>query len=532
MSIYVSPGVYVKETDLSNLIPAISTTSAAIVGYSVKGDTTQIRLVTSKQQFIAQYGEPVLGNYFHYSALAYLDNGNQLWCYRVQNGALYGGVKIKISTSSAANAAISTGVSSPDFVFVSGEDNLFNIYGCNPGVWNNNLAVIVTNVSASDYTFQINVYLKDENSNYNQVESWTVSRKHQLDGYGNQQYMETAINSFSDYIWVADDDSQTDDKLPKPNTSVLAFARGSDGSAVADAQYTAGWAKFTNPEDVDVRLLIQGGGYVSNTVTVQTQMKTIAEARKDCIAILDVPYTSISSVSNTVTFRNSTQNFNSSYCALYTGWVKVYDAYNSTIVELPPSGYVASQVAYNDYTADVFYAPAGINRGQLNVLGVTPVYTQGDRDTLYAAQINPIQKFPGQGNVIWGQKMEQLKASATDRMNVRRLLLTLEKAMSASLNSFVFEPNSETTRFRITAMLESFLDTFSAKGAFQTELGDKGYLVVCDTSNNTPAVIDANELHVDVYVKPSRAAEFIQLNTIITTSGVSFEELISKGINL
>jgi hypothetical protein len=129
MSIYVSPGVYVKETDLSNLIPSLSTTSAAIVGYSVKGDTTQIRLMTNKQEFISEYGEPVLGNYFHYSALAFLDNGNQLWCYRVQNGAKYGGVKIKVSTSVSSNAAISAGVTSPDFVSVSGEDNLFNIYG-------------------------------------------------------------------------------------------------------------------------------------------------------------------------------------------------------------------------------------------------------------------------------------------------------------------------------------------------------------------------------------------------------------------
>ena len=532
MSIYVSPGVYVKETDLSNLIPSLSTTSAAIVGYSTKGDTTQIRLVTSKQQFVAEYGQPVLGNYFHYSALAYLDNGNQLWCYRVQNGALYGGVKIKTSASAQANAAITVGVSSPDFVHISGQDNLFNIYGANPGSWNNNLAVTITNVAGSpDYTFNINVYLIDSNSNYQLVETWTVSRKTQVDGYGNQQYLETAINGFSDYIVVADDTTQAGDILPKATSSTLTFAQGDNGSAIADAQYTAGWAKFTNPDEVDVRILINANGYVTDSVTVQGAMKTVVESRKDCIAILDIPYSYLTSVSNTVNWRNNTQDFNSSYCALYSGWVKVYDTYNATIVTLPPSGYVASQIAYNDYTSDVFYAPAGMTRGQLNVLGVTPIYTQGDRDVLYASEVNPLQKFSGQGNVIWGQKMEQAKASATDRMNVRRLLITIEKSLAVALNSFVFEPNSETTRFRITSMIESFMDTFSAKGAFQTELGDKGYLVVCDTSNNPPAVIDSNELHVDVFVKPSRSAEFIQLNTIITTSGVSFNELVTKGVN-
>ncbi len=532
MSIYVSPGVYTKETDISNLIPSLSTTSAGIVGYSAKGDTTQLRLVTSKQQFIAQYGEPVLGNYFHYSALAYLENGNQLWCYRIQNGALYGGVKIKVSTSVSANAAISAGVSSPDFVEVSGEDNLFNIYGANPGAWNNRLSVIISDVSATDYTFKIKVYLLDDNSVNQLVETWTVSRKTQVDGYGRQQYLETMINGFSDYIVVADDVTQADDVLPKANATALTFTQGNDGSAVTDANYVTGWGRFENPDEVDIRILINANGYASDPVVTQTEMKRIVEARKDCIAILDVPYAYIGTTANTVAWRNSTQNFNSSYRALYSGWVKAYDAYNDSIIELPPSGYIASQMAYNDYNADIFYAPAGINRGQLNVLGVTPIYTQGERDLLYAAGVNPIQKFSGQGNVIWGQKTQQTKASATDRINVRRLLLVLEKSLAIALNGFTFEPNNENTRFRIVSMIEAFLDTYSAKGAFQTELGDKGYLVVCDTSNNTPAVIDANELHVDVFVKPSRAAEFIQLNTIITNSGVSFNELLAKGINI
>jgi len=217
---------------------------------------------------------------------------------------------------------------------------------------------------------------------------------------------------------------------------------------------------------------------------------------------------------------------------LYSPWMKAYDQYNGTIVVLPPSGYVASQIAYNDYVSDVWYAPAGLNRGLLNVLSVDPVYTQGHRDTLYAAGINPLQTFRGEGNVIWGQKTEQTKDSALNRVNVRRLLITLEKAISVSLRFFVFEPNSETTRFRITAMIDSYLDLLSAKGAFQTELGDKGYQVVCDETNNLPATIDRNELHVDVFVKPSRSAEFIQLQVIITTTGASFNELISRGINL
>jgi len=224
--------------------------------------------------------------------------------------------------------------------------------------------------------------------------------------------------------------------------------------------------------------------------------------------------------------------FNSSYCALYSPWVKIYDQYNGVIVTVPPSGYVASQIAYNDYVSDVWFAPAGLNRGLLNVLSVTPVYTQGERDILYQAQVNPLQTFRGEGNVIWGQKTEQAKDSALNRVNVRRLLITIEKAISVSLRYFVFEPNSETTRFRITAMIDQYMDLLSARGAFQTETGDKGYLVQCNETNNPPAVIDRNELHVDVFVKPSRTAEFIQLQVIITTTGASFNELIARGVNL
>jgi len=529
MGIYVSPGVYVREKDISEIIPNLSTTIGGIVGYSAKGDTTQLRLITNTQQFIQEYGEPVPGNYFHYSALAYLENGTQLYCKRVTNGALYGGVKIKDESSIQSNAALSSGAVTPDFVTVSGEDNLFYIYGVNPGVWNNNIGIRITSIDSEEYTFNIEVYFTDSDGVTSKVETWTVSRQTKIDGYGKQLYLEDRINGYSDYIVVADDTTQSATILPKSQATTLSLGAGSDGSVVTDSEYVLGWDAFSNPDEVDIRVLINAG---QTGITVQQKMKTIAEDRKDCIALLDMPYSQLASVSSMVTWRNDTQNFNSSYTALYTPWVKVYDPYNDKILEIPPSGYVASQIAYNDYAAEVWYAPAGFNRGLLNVLGLTNVFTQGERDSLYENGINPLQTFSGEGTVIWGQKTQQAKASALDRVNVRRLLITLEKAISAALRYFVFEPNSEVTRFRIVSMIESYMDQLYAKGAFQTEAGDKGYSVVCDTTNNTPAVIDRNELHVDIFLKPSRAAEFIQLQTIITTTGASFEELVARGINL
>ena len=535
MGIYLSPGVYSKETDLSDIVTSIATTTAGIVGYSAKGDTTQLRLITNKQQFIQEYGEPNPSTgYFHYSALAYLENGSTLYCMRVVNGALYGGVAIKTDASSQSNAAISTGASTPDFIEVSGEDDLFNIFGKDPGVWNNNLGVRITNIDNTEYTFNIEVYYTDSDGISTNVETWTVSRESKVDGYGRQLYLEDRINGFSDYIVVADNTTEADTVMPKAQATTLAFSQGSDGSAVTNANVITGWGMFANPDDVDVRLLINAG---YTDVTVQQEMKTIAEDRKDCFAILDMPSDQLTSVAAMVTWRNSTQNFNSSYCGLYTAWVKIYDVYNDKMVAVPPSGYVASQMAYSDYNAEVWYAPAGFKRGLVNVLSVTDgvdrlVFTKGERDTLQQVQINPIQVFSGDGIAIWGEYTEQSKASALSLINVRRSLIVLEKSIAASLRFFTFDPNNENTRLSITAMCETYLDNLSAKGAFQLEAGDKGYKVVCDTTNNTPATIDMNELHVDIFVKPVRSSLFIQLNTIITTSGASFNELIARGVNL
>ena len=529
MAFYVSPGVYVREKDISEIVPNIATTSCALVGFSRKGSTKEIKLITNTRQFIEEYGYPKPGEYFHYTALAFLENGNTLYCLRVAKNALYAGAKIAVSGSSKNNQTLTEGVSEP--VYIQESDILFYVYAKDPGKWANDdgdipVGIKITNLSDTDKEFDIEVYVLSEGI-WGKVETWTVSRKHKLDGYGRQMYMEDRINGFSDYILVANDTTADEDLMPKEQATVLNLGGGYDGDTITDSEIVQGWDKFANPDDVDIRILLNGG---YSSVTVQQKMKSIAESRKDCIAILDVPYEYSKNVTGMVNWRKTTQNFNSSYCALYAPWVKIYDPYNDKILEIPPSGYVGSQIAYNDYVAEPWYAPAGFNRGILNVLGLNKVFTQGERDVLYQAQINPLQTFRGEGNVIWGQKTEQVKASALDRVNVRRLLIVLEKSISATLRYFVFEPNNEITRFRITSTIESFLDLLSARGAFQRELGDRGYKVLCDTRNNPPAVIDRNELHVDIFIKPIRAAEYIQLQTIITQTGAKFEELIARGI--
>ncbi len=430
---YLSPGVYVREKDISNIIPNVATTIAAVVGYSAKG-SLDIKLITTGQEWIEEYGQPVPGEYMGYSALAYLEKGNKLYARRVVNGALYGGVLIM--SDGHSNESMTVGVSTPSFQAISGKDILFYVFGKDPGIWNNDLGIRITNIQAADYEFDIEVYQKDSDGNYQQVESWTVSRKVKTDGFGNQEYLETRINGFSKYIVVADDTSQADTVMPAAQPTTLACAAGSNGSAINDSHVVTGWGYFANPDEIDINILINAG-YTG--VTVQQAMKTLAEGRKDCVAILDVPYAQLSSVTSTSTWRTVTQNFNSSYCALYAPWVKIYDPYNDKTIVVPPSGYVAAQIAYNDYVGETWTAPAGWNRGLLNVLAVDPLkYTQGNRDTLALVQVNCIRQQPGRGVAIWDQLTEQAKKSALQDLNVRRLLITLEEAIAASLDFFAF----------------------------------------------------------------------------------------------
>ncbi len=547
MALYESPGVYGREKDLSSIVPAVSTTIGALVGPSDKG-SLDVQLITNRQQFVEEYGEPAPGNYFHYTGLAFLAQAKQLYCRRVVNGALYPGVSVVEASSGEDNVGFDVGQSAAVFYDESGlTDELFSILAKDPGVWGDNVSVVIKNVLTGSetvvidrYTFEIDVYFTDGEGVTVKVENWKVSRQTKIDGYGKQMYLEERINEYSDFIVVADNTNEADTVLPKPNATAVNLASGSDGSTVTSSNIIGvvasrtGWYSFYNYDEIDVRILI-GGGFLSTHTpddlsAIHTAMIAICEYRKDCIAVLDVPYSETDQNTEITTYRDTTLNANSSYAALYAPWVKIQDTYNDIVMDVPPSGYVAAQYAYNDYVAQPWWAPAGFNRGILqNVLSASRVFNEGDRDAIYMKNINPIQVFRGEGTVIWGQKTLQAKASALDRVNVRRMLITMEKALAISLRAFIQEPNTEITRLRIYGMVTEYMDMIGSQGAFQAELGDDGFLVICDETNNTPAVIDRNEIHVDVFVKPVRSAEFIRLQTIITRTGASFEELISRG---
>jgi hypothetical protein len=220
--------------------------------------------------------------------------------------------------------------------------------------------------------------------------------------------------------------------------------------------------------------------------------------------------------------RNLYAGVESSYVATYGNWIRTNDTASDSFCWVPASGYIASIFATSAQTSFPWAAPAGFTRGTLfNVSDIAINPTQKQRDLLYKININPIAFFPNDGNVVFGQKTLYRKPSAFDRINVRRLFLTLEKSAQAVLKFFVFEPNTFATRSRVTAALSPIFD----QARLNEGLYD--YAIVCDERNNTPNVIDNNELRVSLYIQPVRTAEFILADFIATRTGVNFEEVLS-----
>ena len=296
---------------------------------------------------------------------------------------------------------------------------------------------------------------------------------------------------------------------------------GSDGSAITNAQKKTAYEKFLDSETVDVGLIIAGAGDVTHVDNVIS----IAEDRKDAVAFVSPERADVVNVanantqtSNVIGFYNSIRS--SSYVVFDSGYKYQYDRYNDVYRFVPLNGDIAGLSARTDLIADSWYSPAGFNRGTIRgavKLAFNPNKTQ--RDDLYRNRVNAVVTFPGQGTVLFGDKTGLSAPSAFDRINVRRLFIVLEKAISTASKFQLFEFNDEFTRANFRNIVEPFLREV------QGRRGITDFLVVCDETNNTGEVIDRNEFIAEIFVKPARSINFITLQFVATRTGVSFEEV-------
>ena len=353
---------------------------------------------------------------------------------------------------------------------------------------------------------------------------------------GQSNYYKDKINRGSSYIRWMDHDSSGDLDAAYGTTAwggastgtfnakgaivTASLTGGNSGSASTDGNIQVGMDEFKNTEEVDVTLLMTGDASATTQIYA---INNIAEYRKDCIAFISplqahVVNNAGQELTDVRGHRDSMPS--SSYAVMDSGWKYMYDKYNDVYRYVPLNGDIAGCCAFTDNTRDPFWSPAGAVRGNIRnaiKLPFNPNKTQ--RDGLYKKGVNPVVGMPGQGIILFGDKTLLAKPSAFDRINVRRLFILLEKSIANMAKSFLFEFNDAFTRSRFVSTVEPFLINVQGRQGIQD------FVVICDDSNNSPEVVDRNEFRGDIYVKPSRSINFIQLQFVAVRSGVEFSEI-------
>ena len=352
-----------------------------------------------------------------------------------------------------------------------------------------------------------------------------------VDGSGN--FYRDVVNDQSQYIYaintMSGGSANTAANLTNSTLDVetFTFQLGKDGAneeGIGMTNLASAYDLFASAEDIDISLVLTGK---SNSVTLPNYLiDNIAEARKDCVVFVSPQKGHVvnnvgQEIDSVVSFRNSLRS--TSYAVLDSGYKYMYDRYNDLYRWVPLNGDIAGLCARTDFTNDAWWSPAGFNRGQIkNLIRLAFNPRKAERDMLYKNGVNPVVTFPGQGTVLFGDKTLLGKPSAFDRINVRRLFIVLEKAIATASKFTLFEFNDAFTRSQFKNLVIPYLRDI------QGRRGITDFLVVCDETNNTPEVIDRNEFVGDIYIKPARSINFIQLNFVAVRTGVAFSEVVGQ----
>jgi phage tail sheath protein FI len=355
---------------------------------------------------------------------------------------------------------------------------------------------------------------------------------------GGSNYYVNVINERSKYIYIINHpleganvdsvnwgSSAVGTTFSQGASSYTASLSGGTVGAVSDSDRILAYDRFSNAEEIDISLVVTGA---ANLAVVRHCIDNLAEYRKDCVVFCSPTRANVVSVgtsdaaNNVIAYRTA-MNRSTSYAVMDSSWKYQFDKYNNVYRWVPMNGDIAGLCVRTDFERDPWFSPAGFNRGQIkNVVKLSYNPDKTDRDELYKNGINPITTFRGEGTILYGDKTMLAKPSAFDRINVRRLFIVLEKAIARAAKYSLFEFNDEFTRAQFVALIEPYLrDVQGRRGIFD-------FRVVCDETNNTPEVIDRNEFVGDIYIKPARSINFIQLNFVAVRTGVAFEEVVGR----
>ena len=355
---------------------------------------------------------------------------------------------------------------------------------------------------------------------------------------GSSNYYKTVLNNSSNWVWWANDRSgaasataaniaASTNEDPLYLSFTQGAGEGTESSVSLGGLQTAS-DLFADPENVDISIMMQGKarGGTNGEGLANYLIDNVAGKRLDCVVTVspdraDVVGNRIDPTNDVKTFRNSLRS--SSYGFADSGYKYMYDKYNDVFRYVPLNGDTAGLMVRTDNQREPWYSPAGFNRGEIkNIVRLAYNPNQAERDDLYRADINPVVNFRNQGNILFGDKTLLGRPSAFSRINVRRLFIVLEKAISTAAKFTLFELNDEFTRAQFVSLVEPFLRTVKGRR------GITDFRVVCDESNNTAEIIDRNEFVGDIYIKPARSINFIRLNFVAVRTGVAFEEVVGR----
>jgi phage tail sheath protein FI len=347
---------------------------------------------------------------------------------------------------------------------------------------------------------------------------------------GSSAFISTVIREKSKYMYIGNTSPfsansgriAANTNFLSSNTQVQNYSFvGGTYETASDANLNSSVDLFANPDEIDISLLVSG----DVSTTVQQRIINTAISRKDCVAFVSPPKsTVVNNASNEVTSIASwftSLGITTSYAVADCGWKYMFDKYNNTYRWIPLNGDIAGLCVRTDETRDPWFSPAGYSRGGIkNVVKLAWNPNKTQRDYLYQSAVNPVISVPGQGTLLFGDKTLTTQPSAFNRINVRRLFIVLEKAIANASKYSLFELNDEFTRSQFVGLIEPFLrDVKGRRGIYD-------YRVVCDETNNTAQVIDNNQFVGDIYIKPARSINFIQLNFVAVRTGVNFSEIV------
>lgn len=555
MAFQLSPGVNVSEIDLTTVVPSIATSIGAFAGPFAWGPANEVITISDEVRLVDRFGKPDNSNYeYWFSAANFLAYSSNLKVVR------------SINTQSTRNASANGGVliqNDDDYEsnHSTGANTFLEFAARFPGSLGNSLRVELADANTyTGWTFagaftdapatsdfvsaqggsndELHIIVLDEDGKFTGTAN-TILEKFAFvskasdakNSDGSTNFYRDVINNRSRLIrWLSHPAPGTNwgntaSSTTFANTTTLvarSLTGGADGT-ITSANVITSYSQVANPDSVDISLIISGP---ADQVVANHLIDNIAEVRKDCVVFLSPEEDTVidnfgSEATDIITYRNTLSS--SSYAVMDTGWKYQYDKYNDVYHYIPLNADIAGLCARTDLERDPWFSPGGLNRGAIkNVVKLAYNPTKADRDTLYLKGVNPVVAFQGEGTILFGDKTMLSRPSVFDRINVRRLFIVLEKTIARAARSSLFEFNDQFTRAQFVALVEPFLRDV------QGRRGINDFRVVCDETNNTPEIIDRNEFVGDIYIKPARSINFIQLNFVAVRTGVSFEEIVGQ----